>query len=555
LSSFQFCVFAFFKSLFRLNDAYYAPSDSKGAPASDAVYDTMVLELRRLEQKHQALSPTSPTEVVGSPASSNALPKVPHVVPMLSLANAYTGADLVDFHTSVSRAVSTSSLQYIAELKYDGMAAALIYQNGTLQSVLSRGDGRLGEDITAAALKLVDLQYLPRSLPPPLNSGRVEIRCEMIMSNAEFLRANANSDRSNARNWCAGLLLSDESKLQSKSDVELPKLALFVYGLLDCSADTHSANMQMLRASGFHINHLCHSFEVPVVPKDTPASEQAWIHAIEIARQIQIDFDTDGVVFKLDSVALQQQLSSTARTPRWAVAFKWPTVQATTTLLSVDLQVGNHGRLTPVANLAPVKIDGVVVKRATLHNIASALKADLRVGQTVKVQRAGGVIPQVVVFPNNHDASGESAFARHRISATALRCPCAVGCAVEIDPLEVNASCTHPKCRPRAEQLIIHFCSKSAGVNIEGMGDASVKALMDAGLIGQSVVDVFALVRDPQASAGTVAKLSELPRWGTKKAENLVNAIIKARNEASGDHLLAALGMLFHCVSAQCDVF
>ena len=504
----------------RHNHAYYV-LDAPTVP--DAEYDRLFLELQALEAAHPELaSPSSPTQRVGGAPRAD-LPKVRHVVPMLSIHTETdaSAAGATAFDARVRRELGLAEgaeIAYAAELKFDGLAVNLRYENGELVQAATRGDGEVGEDVTPNVRTI-------RSIPLRLQ-GRapavLEVRGEVFMRRADFdalnERQRAAGDKVfvNPRNAAAGFL----RQLDSRITAQRP-LSFYAYGLGEVSgaplATTHSGLLDALAALG-----------IPVASERTVAhgpTELAAFHARIAALRDKLPFDIDGVVYKVDSLALQGELGFVSREPRWAVAHKYPAQEALTTVQGIDVQVGRTGKLTPVARLAPVFVGGVTVSNATLHNEDFIAQLGLRIGDTVTVRRAGDVIPEIVGVLAERRPADARAFVMPAV------CP-VCGSATMRDEAEKDTRCTGGLfCSAQRKQALLHFAGRRA-MDIEGLGDKLVDQLVAAGLV-HTPADLFRL---------ELSQLVGLDRMGEKSALNLLAALERARQTSLG-RFVYALGI------------
>ncbi|MEW5248531.1 NAD-dependent DNA ligase LigA [Microbulbifer discodermiae] len=489
----------------RANYQYYV-LDTPDLP--DAEYDRCLRELQQLEAEYPDLiTPDSPTQRVGAePLPSFA--QVQHEVPMLSLDNAFDDAELLEFDRRVRERLSSDGpVEYACEPKLDGIAISLMYRNGVLERAATRGDGTTGEDITANVRTIgsVPLRLLRDGVPELL-----EVRGEIYMPLAGFARLNerARSAREktfvNPRNAAAGSLRQLDSRITAQRPLEF-----CVYGVgREQGAglpDKHTEILLQLHRWGFRINS----------EMSTAADIQACIEYYRRLADIrgELPYDIDGIVFKVNSIALQRRLGFVARAPRWAMAYKFPAQEEMTQLLDVEFQVGRTGAVTPVARLAPVFVGGVTVSNATLHNRDEIERLGVKIGDTVIVRRAGDVIPQVVSVV----ASKRPRNVRDIVFPE--RCP-VCDSPVESVPGEAVARCSGGLiCSAQRKQAIKHFASRKA-MDIDGLGDKLVEQLVDEGLV-HSVSGLYGL---------TVQELAELERMGAKSAQNLVEALEKSKS-------------------------
>ena len=486
----------------------------------DAEYDRLMRELRELEAQHpELITPDSPTQRVGA-APLTAFEQVRHEVPMLSLDNAFDEATYLAFNKRVQdRLKTTDDITFCCELKLDGLAVSLLYENGLLVQAATRGDGTTGENITAnvRTIRAIPLRLKGDNIP-----ARVEVRGEVFMPQAGFEKLNDEARRSgnkvfaNPRNAAAGSLRQLDPRITAKRP-----LTFFCYGfgLLEGGEmpASHLQRLQQFKAWGLPVSdriRLCHSAEEVL----------AFYHQVEADRPT-LGFDIDGVVIKVDSQQLQEQLGFVARAPRWAVAFKFPAQEQMTTVREVEFQVGRTGAITPVARLEPVQVAGVMVSNATLHNADEIERLGLRIGDRVVIRRAGDVIPQVVgvVESERPPETREIVFPEH--------CPV---CGSDVERVEGEAvtRCTGGLiCGAQRKEALKHFVSRRA-MDVDGMGEKIIDQLVDKEYVN-TPADLFRL------SAGV---LTGLDRMGPKSAQNVVDALIKAKQTTLA-RFLYALGI------------
>ena len=458
-------------------------------------------------------------ERVGAPPAPG-FAKVRHRVPMLSLDNAFDDADFTDFADRIRRFLGMEgALAFVGEPKIDGLSISLTYEDGKFVRGATRGDGTEGEDVTA---NLLTLKSLPHTLPPPC-PARIEIRGEVFMSKADFLAMNAAQEAAgekvfaNPRNAAAGSLRQLDATITAGRP-----LSLFAYAMGEASeavAETHSGYLDRLRAWGFTVNPLSRLLR--------DESEAAAFQAEIGAARAGLAYDIDGVVYKLDDLELQRRLGFVGRAPRWAIAWKFPAEQATTVLEGIDIQLGRTGALTPVARLVPVNVGGVLVRNATLHNEDEIARKDIRIGDTVIVQRAGDVIPQVVgVIAEKRPADAVPyVFPDH--------CPVCGSVAMRA-PGEVVKRCTGGlTCAAQVEERLIHFVSRGA-FDIEGLGEKTIREFHAEGLV-RGPADIFRL---PEHEAAIATREG----WGELSARNLSLAIA-ARRRIALSRFIFALGI------------
>ena len=491
----------------RYGQAYYA----EDAPeVSDAEYDALFQALLAIEQGYPNFDNSeSPTQRVGS-APLDAFESVKHRIPMLSLNNAFNQQELIDFDRRVKEHLddSVSSVMYACEPKLDGVALSLIYEKGSLTVAATRGDGATGENITENAKTIASvplkLKSEVRSIPDVL-----EVRGEVVMPLAGFKRHNDQAAEkgekpfANPRNAAAGSL----RQLDSRETAKRP-LHFFAYsiGYVEGGGtpDGHIATMQWLEALGFSTE--------PNLEK-AKSIDDCWAFQQKLSEiREKLDYEIDGIVFKVNDFAQQEKVGMITRAPRWAVAYKFPAQEKSTRLLDVDWQVGRTGAVTPVAKLEPVFVGGVTISNASLHNIDEIQRLDVRIGDTVLVKRAGDVIPQVVGVLT----------AKRPKNARKLAIP--TNCPVCTEPLEriegeAAIRCIAGfNCEAQRKEAVIHFASRKA-MDIDGLGDKIVEQLVDEGLVN-SVADLYQL---------EVSQLAVLERLAEKSATNLVNALEQSK--------------------------
>ena len=487
--------------------------------ASDAEYDRLFAELLDLEARHPELaSEDSPSRRVGGPPVA-AFTQVVHRVAMLSLENAFTESDILAFEERVRRFLNQSAdLTYVIEPKLDGLAVELVYRDGLLIQGSTRGDGQTGEDITE---QLRTVKSIPLRLFHPVN-GLFEVRGEVYMENAGLIRLNEQQLRAgrqpfaNPRNAAAGSLRQLDPAITASRP-----LKFFAYGVAAPAETGVSGQYELLSwlaELGLPVNQ--HTRLCPTI------AEVVAGFADFAELRHTLPYEIDGMVVKVDSFQLQERLGNKIRAPRWAVACKFPAKQETTRLLAIDFQVGRTGAITPVAILEPVSVGGVMVSRATLHNQDELQRKDLRIGDTVLVQRAGDVIPEIVVAITENRTGMETPVEMPTL------CP-ACGQPLTRPENEAVTRCQNLHCTAQRLQGLIHFTSK-AGLDIDGLGRKNVEQLVENGLVND-IVDIFTLNQ---------TALEQLDGWGPKSAENVL-AAIRARTRPPLGRFLAALGIRY----------
>ena len=490
----------------------------------DATYDAAKRRLLAIEADHPELAANSPTARVGATVAEG-FGKVRHAVPMLSLDNAFSDEDVQEFEGRIRRFLALppdEPIHFMAEPKIDGLSISLRYESGRFVQAATRGDGTEGEDVTT---NLMTLAQLPREIADA--PAVLEVRGEIYMTKDDFLALNQRQEAAgeklfaNPRNAAAGSL----RQLDSKVTASRP-LSLFTYALGDSSesvADSHGHFLERLTRWGFPTN--------PLARRCTGAAELLAFHAEMAARRAELPYDIDGIVYKVDRVDWQQRLGFVSRSPRWAIAHKFPAEQATTQLERIEIQVGRTGALTPVAHLRPVNVGGVVVSRATLHNEDEVARKDVRVGDTVVIQRAGDVIPQVVGPVLDKRPAGALAFVFPET------CPVCGAHAVRGQDEAIRRCTGGLTCKAQVKERLRHFVSRNA-FDIEGLGDENIEFLVDGGWIAKPA-DIFRL--EDKNSKG-LQRLQNFKGWGEKKVSKLFAAIAQRRTIAF-ERFIFALGI------------
>jgi DNA ligase (NAD+) len=487
---------------------------------SDAEYDDLFRELLSLEKEYPDLiTPDSPTQRVGG-VPLEKFSQVAHRIPMLSLENAFNEADIFDFDERIKRFLAipfTERIDYVCEPKMDGLAVELVYENGEFTVGSTRGDGFVGEDVTQ---NLKTVKSIPLRLTAAEPPRRLEIRGEVFLNLQAFQRLNIEREEdgeppfANPRNAAAGSLRQLDSKITAKRP-----LSIFCYAPGEVVGWEFSSQHEFLETVprwGLPVNLL--------IRKVSGIQEVISYYREMLEKRELLPYEIDGVVVKVDSFALQRDLGEKTRSPRWATACKFPPRQAVTVVENIDPQVGRTGVVTPVAHLRPVEVSGVMVSRATLHNWEEMEKKDIRIGDTVIVERAGDVIPAVVRVVTEKRTGGEKAL------PIPSHCP-ECGSEVVKIPGEVAVRCLGLSCPAQIRESLIHFASRNA-MDIDGLGDRYVEQLLRLGLV-KNVADLYYLGKDD---------FMQFERMGDKLAENLLNAIENSkRRELS--RFIYALGI------------
>jgi DNA ligase (NAD+) len=511
------------------NYLYYA----QDAPEiSDAAYDALMQELRQLEETYPELvSPDSPTQRVGAEAVTTFTP-YRHRQPMLSLDNAFGAEPLRAWEERNRRLLGLgpdAPIEYVCELKIDGSAVSLTYENGQLVAGATRGNGEVGEDIT---LNLRTVSAIPKQLRPGPERGAttpdachpipafIEVRGEVFLSHREFARINAEMEEqggrtfANPRNAAAGSLRQKDPRITASR-----RLDAFMYAVGACDGCEFVSQYDLLqtyREWGLRTNPnvcVCATIEEVIAFCDEWAEKKQ-----------ELPYDIDGVVVKVNSLALQRELGQVSRSPRWAIAYKYPALQVRTKVEAIEVQVGRTGAITPVAHLTPVAVAGVVVARATLHNEGEIRRKDVRIGDTVVIQRAGEVIPEIVEVVTGERDGDEVEF------VMPTHCP-SCGTPVVKPPGEAVTRCPNPDCPAKVQQQVQHFASRN-GMDIEGLGDRHVEQLTATGLV-RDVADLYTLTKE---------QLLPLERMGDKLATKILDNIANSKRRPLA-RLICALGI------------
>lgn len=483
---------------------------------SDSEYDALFRELVDLEKKYPLLaSPDSPTHRVGSGTLSSEFAKIPHAVPMLSIDSLFTIQEVEEFDARIRKSLGVEEVEYVAEPKFDGASASLLYEDGVFVRGLSRGDGANGEDITT---NLKTVRTIPLRLRGVNVPRRLEVRGEVLISHASFVQLNermlkiGETPFANPRNATAGTLRRLDSRLVAERGLEFIPWGFPTPSQI--ATDTHSSGMDRLAEWGFKITK-----ERSV---GSGVASIVKFHDELEARRDAAGYDLDGIVAKVNEFKYWETLGSTARSPRWMLAYKFTPRQATTTILQIDVQVGRTGRLTPRAVLSPVSLAGATISHATLHNPRFARDLDVRIGDTVVIERAGDVIPKVITVVRDRRPNDTIPF---QMPAACPECGSA--------PVEDGEYllCPNASCPAQLRERAIHLASRGA-LSIDGLGEKIVAQLWTSGMLTK-LEDIFAL---------NAARLAELERFGQKSADNLILQIERAK-QAPLDRFLVALGI------------
>lgn len=504
------------RRLIRYHDyKYYVENQPE---ISDYEYDQLVKELEKLESEYpELITPDSPTQrVAGEPIAG--FKTVKHRIPMLSLSNCYTPEEIREFDQRVRKALPKEKVEYVAELKIDGVAVSLEYRDGKFYRGATRGDGYQGDDVT------FNLRTI-KSIPLVLNTDdkrlmNIEVRGEVYLDRETFRRINREREAAgeelfaNPRNAAAGSLKLLDPKITATRNLDI-----FIHSLGELPepvASTHFETLLKLKEIGLKINphmRLCRDIEEVI---------EVWREWE--TRRHSLPYDIDGLVVKVNNLDQQRRLGTTMKSPRWAMAFKFSPTQATTKLKDIVLQVGRTGAITPVAILEPVELAGSTISRATLHNQEEIARKDIRIGDTVIIEKAGEVIPEVVKPIPSLRTGAEKVF---KMPTTCPVC----GSKLRKDPEEVVFRCENINCPAQIKRRLVHFASRSA-MDIEGLGEAMVEQLVDKGLV-KDIADIYNLTYD---------QLINLERMGDKSVRNLLSAIEKSKHRSLAD-LIFGLGI------------
>ncbi|TAM81085.1 MAG: NAD-dependent DNA ligase LigA [Acidobacteria bacterium] len=498
---------------------YYVLDDPE---ISDAKFDELVRRLQKMEQAHPELvTPDSPTQRVGGqPAEEFA--KVRHSAPMLSLDNTYSVDELRDFDRRVCELSGRQQVPYVAELKLDGLSMALTYEDGVLVRGLTRGDGVTGEDVTqnVKTIRSVPLKIDSRKLGAIGHAEKFEVRGEVIMTHKAFRQANEHREQNgeqpfaNPRNAAAGTIRQLDPKVVAQRNLDIFLYYLLVNGRPPLKE--HWKVLEALEGLGFKVNphrKLARSFD----------ELTAYIQEMGPERE-KLEYEIDGVVIKVNEIGLWDELGMTAKSPRWAIAYKYPAHQETTVVIDIRPQVGRTGTLTPVADLEPVNIGGVTVSHATLHNMDEVERLGVKIGDTVLIQRAGEVIPQVLKVTKHAPDGREFKMPKH--------CPVCGGDVIRVEG-EVAYRCVNAACPAQLKESLLHFAARHA-MNINGLGESLVDQLVDKKMV-RDVADLYGLNEEQVAA---------LDRMGKKSAKNLIEEIEKSKT-AELARVIYAIGIRF----------
>jgi len=484
---------------------------------SDAEYDELMRELKQLEEEYpQFLTPDSPTQRVGA-APVEAFGVVEHPLPLLSLGNAFSQDELLAWYTRILKLVGEQQLSFVGEHKVDGLAVALTYVNGQLTTGATRGDGFRGENITQ---NLRTIRSIPLSVSKEAPT-RFEVRGEVFLPIAGFHKLNQERAKeglplfANPRNAAAGSVRQLDPRITAKRPLDIYIYALG-YAEGKATPPTHWETMEYLKSLGFKVN--------PNIRRLTSIEEVEEFHHTGVERRGSLPYEADGIVVKIDSLELQERLGSIGHEPRWAIAYKFPAIQSTTRLKEIGISVGRTGTLNPYAILEPVAVGGVTIKQAALHNEDDIRRKDIREGDTVIVQRAGEVIPEIVgpVISKRSGQEKEFNLLEKIFDSDQQRPACPVCGAEVVKPEgEVMYYCSNAACPAQVQERLEHFVSRG-GMDIRGIGESMSAILLREGLI-KNVADLYYLKDNKD-------KLLKLERMAEKSVTNMLNAIDKSKD-------------------------
>ena len=490
---------------------------------SDYEYDIRLNELKRLEEKYpQYNDENSPTKAVGASLKENKFKKVEHAHPMLSLANSYNPGEVLDFMRKIRKKLSKEQeLKYCLEVKLDGLSISLTYIQGKLVRAVTRGDGFIGEDVTENILQIASVV---KTLPKAID---IEIRGEIVLPLASFEKLNKERLEkgeelfANPRNAASGTLRQLDPKI-----VKERALDAYFYFLVEADKlglKSHSESMKFLESMGIKTTGIFELFETPKKIESIQERIDYW----EKERE-NLPYETDGLVIKVDEINLWEEIGYTSKTPRWAIAYKFPAHQVSTVLNDVTWQVGRTGKLTPVAELEEVELSGSKVKRASLHNISEIQRKDIRIGDRVFIEKAAEIIPQVV------KAIKEERTGNEKTIEEPINCP-VCGHKLEREEGLVDIKCVNEECPAKIQGEIEYFVSRDA-LNIMGLGSKIVEKFIDLGYI-KTVVDIYDLKNHRE-------DLENIDKMGKRSIENLLNSIEESKNREY-DKVIYALGIPF----------
>ena len=495
-------------------EKYYTENISE---ISDQEYDFLYKELEKMEKEHPDLiEKDSPTQKVGGLTQKEIFKKVTHTLPMLSLDNTYNEEEITDFHLRLLKNVQKNSVDYVCELKIDGLSISVRYEKGKMKQAITRGNGLIGEDVTGN-VKMI--KSIPKELSEKID---IEVRGEIYLPNSEFNRINIEREENglqifaNPRNAASGTL-----KLLDSKEVKNRNLDCFFYYILNSekyNLNTQSEAIEFLRKIGFKTNEnnktVSNIYEVIDYWKYWETN------------RLSLKYEIDGIVVKANDFEVQKELGNTVKSPRWAISFKFKAQQKETKIKEIVLQVGSSGIITPVANLEPVHLEGSTVKRCSLHNFELMKEKDIKVGDTVIIQKAGGIIPQILNVVKEKRTGDEKEI------KIPEKCPVCEGETGKLSSFEVAVRCLNPSCPEKKFRIIEKFVSRNA-MNIDGLGPKLIKRFIENNII-KNIPDIYELNEEKIKSLGYGIK--------EKITENLLNQIKNSKN-AGLDKILYGLSI------------
>lgn len=499
----------------RYSNAYYTNDESL---ISDVEFDNLLTKLKKLESEHpEYCDPNSPTLVVGATdLTATKFQKIRHIVPMLSLSNTYNENDIDDFIKKIKKIMGDIPLSYDLEVKLDGTSISVVYKNGKLIQAITRGDGVIGEDVTQ---NIKQIKSLPHTLPKDID---IEIRGEIVLPLSEFHRLNNLRKKenlpefANPRNAAAGTLHQLDSKIVFERNLDA-----YFYFLIDAEKlgiTSHKESLAFIKSLGIQTTNICETYKTA---KELIDRIEFWGKERE-----NLDYETDGMVIKVDEMKYWEMIGATSKSPRWAIAYKFPATQITTKLKDVIWQVGRTGKITPVAILEPVILSGSQVSRASLHNYDEIERKDIEIGDTVFIEKAAEIIPQVIsAVKSLRDGTQKKII-------PPVDCP-VCGTRLVKDDGQVDLRCPNPKCPARILGEIIYFVGRG-GMNITGLGDKLIEKLLNLGYI-KDISDIYNL-------KNYRSELVKMDKMGEKSVDNLLLSIEQSKNQ-DYDKVLCALGI------------
>lgn len=503
------------EELERYNYFYYVKGESL---IGDTEYDVLMKELEKYEEEYPELKlENSPTQTVGSSLQDTKFSKVEHKEAMLSLSNTYNAGDVNDFDGRVRKISEEENIEYVAEMKLDGLSISVHYENGKLIQAVTRGDGKIGEDVTENVMQIASIpHYLKEKVS-------LEVRGEIVLPLSEFIKLNDKRKEAdeapfaNPRNAASGTLRQLDAEMVKERNLDC--YFYFVANAETLGLETHSETLDYITKLGLKTTGIYTIFQISEIEK---------VIADLAEKRNSLDYETDGLVIKVNKLALHDELGATTKSPRWAIAYKFPAKQVTTKLLGVTYQVGRTGAVTPVAELEEVEVSGSMVKRASLHNFDEIRRKDIKIGDTVVLEKAAEIIPQVVKVVEELRTGEEEEIIQPET------CPVCGG-AVEKEESAVALKCINPDCPAKLQRRIEYFVSRDA-MNIDGLGNKLIEKFIEIEKI-KDVTDIYLLKNHK-------SELETLDKMGEKSVENLLNSVEESKNR-DYSKTLYALGITF----------